>query len=47
MKLIYDGKVIKEILGGNNLTVDECCELCDIDTSGDEYDFEKFELQAD
>ena len=47
MKLIYDGKVIREILGGNNLTIDEACELCDIDVSGDDCDFEKFELEAD
>lgn len=53
MKLIYDGKVVGNILGGNNLTIDECCKLCGIDPNeqddGYEYvwDFDLFTQEAD
>ena len=53
MKLIYDGKVIREILGGNNLTIDEICDLCEInlkeqDLSGEYiWDYEKLDLICD
>jgi hypothetical protein len=50
MKLLYDGEVVGEVTTNRNLTIDEVCELCDINLSEEDngdpvWDYELFEME--
>jgi hypothetical protein len=45
VKLIYDGEIVGRILTNQSLSIEQACELCNIDINAEEYDYELFSLE--